>query len=438
MQQFIPLELFGYFLVFQSHFSKPNFIYFQGYLWGLLLARGRKTMNNIAHNCFWVERSLSSWERFLSENLWDVNAVGKTLVTLLLQKLGNKLQVHGGYLAGLDTLLVPKNGQKMSGVQLWKDHSGNADRGERLKGQHWGLLGLIGWEETSQRYWCWPLKMRLISGKLNPFQFIVDPQGVARRGNFWDGVVPLILDLKSQLGSAVLRVVVDAYFCKVPFLAPLVSAKIHVITRMRKDAVAWDRPIPSKQRKSLKLAAECKLARLLREFTPQKLAVKIYGQSVQVEAVEREVFIRGFQPQVKVVVVKGSKEPIIFLSTDLTLSAIQIIEIYAARFSIELAIRDLKQHFGLAHYQCYLGIAIDRFVHLACIAYCLFGLFQQQQLKSDWMPPVSPNHSELSFSRLRRGLQHFAISRVLFPKSADWADLPLPSPDLDRILRLVA
>ncbi len=87
------------------------------------------------------------------------------------------------------------------------------------------------------------------------------------------------------------------------------------------------------------------------------------------------------------------------------MSAVQIIEIYGARFSIELAIRDLKQHFGLAHYQCSVGIAIDRFVHLACIAYCLLGLFQRQQLQSDWMPKVSPLHSELSFSRLRRGLQ---------------------------------
>ncbi len=222
-----------------------------------------------------------------------------------------------------------------------KDHSGNADRGGKLKGHHWGLLRLIGWEQKSQRYWCWPLKMRLLSGKLNP-------------------------------------------------------------------------------------------------FTPQKLSVKIYGKQVQVEAVEREVFIRGFQSQVKVVVAKGKKEPIIFLSTDLTLTAPQIMEIYAARFSIELAIRDLKQHFGLAHYQCYLGIAIDRFVHLACIAYCLFGLFQRQQLNSDWMPTASPLHSELSFSRLRRGLQHFAISRVLSPKSASEADFLPQSPELDQILRLVA
>jgi hypothetical protein len=85
--------------------------------------------------------------------------------------------------------------------------------------------------------------MRLISGKLNPFQFIVDSQGLARRATFWDGVIPLILDLKQQLGSRLLRIVVDAYFCKVPFLEPLVSEGIPIITPMRKDGVAWDERI---------------------------------------------------------------------------------------------------------------------------------------------------------------------------------------------------
>jgi hypothetical protein len=231
--------------------------------------------------------------------------------------------------------------------------------------------------------------MRLISGKLNPFQFIVDSQGLARRATFWDGV-------------------------------------------------AWDERIEHPLKKSVTLEGKRKLANLLQELPTQQLWVKIYGQQTLVEAVERKVFIRGFVHQVKVVVVEGITKPIIFLSTDLSLTAAQIIEIYSARFSIELAIRDLKQHFGLAHYQCYLGIAIDRFVHLACLAYCLFGLFQRQQLNSGWMPPVAARHSELSFSRLRQGLQHFAISRVLFPKSAPEADLKLQSPELDQILRLAA
>ncbi len=131
--------------------------------------------------------------------------------------------------------------------------------------------------------------------------------------------------------------VADAYFGKVPFLAPLVSSGIQVITRMRKDAVAWDERIESETQKTVKMKGKWKLAPLLPEFTPQKLSLKIYGKQVQLEAVERFVFIRGFQPKVKVVVAQGKKEPIIFLSTDLTLTAAQIIEIYGARFSIELA-----------------------------------------------------------------------------------------------------
>lgn len=438
MQQFIPLELISYFLFFKSHFSKPNFVYFQGYLWGLLLVRGRKTMNNIAHCCFWVERSLSSWERFLADNHWELNAVGKTLVTLLVEKLEDQLQVHDGYLVGVDTLLIAKNGQKMPGIQKWKDHSGNADRGAKLKGHHWGLLGFISRGANSPRYWCWPTKMRLISGKLNPFQFIVDPEGNTRRADFWDGVLPLILELKQQMETSLVRVVADAYFCKVPFLEPLSSRGIPVITRMRKDGVAWDQRIESKSKKSPQCEGKWKVAHLLQEFVPEKLWVNIYGRQVLMEAVEREVFIRGFGPRVKVVVTQGKKEPIIFLSTDLSLSATQIIEIYGARFSIELAIRDLKQHFGLGHYQCYLGIAIDRFVNLACIAYCLLGLFQQEQLKSESMLKVSSSNSVLSFSGLRRGLQHFAISRILFPKSAREADLQPQSSELDQILRLAA
>lgn len=43
--------------------------------------------------------------------------------------------------------------------------------------------------------------------------------------------------------------------------------------------------------------------------------------------------------------------PHLLVSTDRTLSTKQILEIYAARFSLEIAIRDLKEEFELSHYQ---------------------------------------------------------------------------------------
>ena len=95
MTTILPPILVTYLSFFQAGFSKPNFVYFQGYIWSLLLTRGHKCITNIAQTCFFIDRHLSSWERFLAENFWDMTAMSKTLVQLLLAKLGEALKVHG-------------------------------------------------------------------------------------------------------------------------------------------------------------------------------------------------------------------------------------------------------------------------------------------------------------------------------------------------------
>ena len=54
----------------------------------------------------------------------------------------------------------------------------------------------------------------------------------------------------------------------------------------------------------------------------------------------------------------------IFISTDLMLTPVQIIEIYARRFMGEIVIRDLKQHFGIGDYQCTGLTAVLRYAAL--------------------------------------------------------------------------
>jgi len=135
----IPEILHSYLLLFQPHFNKPNFVYFSGYILSLLLTGGRKTMSRVSNTCFWVDRHLASWERFLADNLWDTTAVLGTLLGSLKSKLGDSLQVHGAYLAVLDTCLIAKNGNRMLGIQKWKDHSGNAKQSVRSR---WLVLSL--------------------------------------------------------------------------------------------------------------------------------------------------------------------------------------------------------------------------------------------------------------------------------------------------------
>lgn len=435
MAAFVPEILWTYLLLFRSHFTKPSFKYFSGYILSLLLTSGRKTMSRVAHTCFFVERHLASWERFMAENKWDLDAVLRTVLSALTTQLGDDLQVQGAYLAVVDTFLVAKNGRAMPGVQAWRDHSGNADRGERIRGHHWAILGLVGFSAAWGCYLCFPLLLRLVSGQLNPCQWVVDPQGVATLASLWDCVLPLIWRLQHDLGTVPLRVVADAYFSKAPFINPLVKKGIHLISRLRKDAVAWDDPSPE-QRADAKRGRKWKLAQLLEHLPATPVTVFLYGKQVTVRAVSRIVWLRDVEQKVKVVVIQGLKEPVLLVATDLSLTIAQIIEMYAARFPIELAIRGLKQHFGIADYQCYRGTAIYRFVHLACVAFCGYRLIQLRT--PDWLPSPPRGVSVASFAHLRRALRRYLVERILAPNSGEMPNLTARPTELEAVLRITA
>lgn len=433
----VPDILNSYLLLFRPHFTKASFVYFSGYILSLLLTNGRKTMSRVADTCFFVDRHLASWERFLAENRWDPLAVVKSLMDCLGRELGDRLQVHGAYLAVLDTLLIAKNGRQMVGVQSWHDHSDNADRGERIRGHHWAIVGLISFSQQWGRYLCWPLLMQLISGQLNPALIMVDPAGIATLASIWDSVHPLLFQLHHLLNGAPLRVVADAYFGKAPFVNPLVQAGVHVISRLRHDAVGWDDPSPD-QRRDAKRGRKWQLAHLLTQLPVETISVHLYGQTVKVQAVCRQLWLRDVKQKVMVVVLKGRKKPVLLFATDLSLTAAQIIEIYGARFTIELAIRDLKGYFGLADYQCYRTTAIHRFVHLACLAFCLYRLIQLNTHSCAWLPPVPKGVSPASFAHLRLALQRFVLARILSPQFGEIPNLKANCSELDAVLRIAA
>src|SRR5215207_635999 len=440
MDIFFPAQTLPLFQVFAPCFTAPSFAYFQSYLWALMVVEGRKCMTRLARCAFFHQRDLSSWERFLAEHRWSLRAVTARLVTLMVTKLGDKLQVHGAYLLGTDTTLVAKTATRMPGVQKWKDHSDNADRGTYLIGHHWNLVGLISpWES---RWLCWPLGMRLVPGLKGARQWMVGD--TVEPMSFWDAAIAAILEVMRCLGEASVRVVADAYYSKAPLLNGLLARGIHAISRLREDAVGWDDPEPrppgTRGRKP-RHGRKWPLASLLSAQTPTRERLTLYGKLTEVVFVVRDVWLRDVAQKVRVVVLEGTKEPILLVSTDLTLSALQIIEIYGARFSIELTIRDLKQHFGLGDYQCTTTLAILRFVPLACVAFCLWRLALLEHLEAGWLqvtvPGVALPEAPLSFQRVRRALRAWATRQVIFANAAPGADWAKIEQDHEPLLHML-
>ncbi len=105
--------------------------------------------------------------------------------------------------------------------------------------------------------------------------------------------------------------------------------------------------------------------------------------------------------------------------------------------TLELAIRELE-YFGLADYQCYLAMAIHRFVHLACLAFCLYRLVQLDKESRDWLPPAPKGVSPARFAYLRQRLQRYVLGRILSSRSGEIPNLEDSQSGLEAILRIVA
>ena len=226
MDTLFPPIIIGYIGHFASYFPANNFIYFRAMMLAyMLLGQTRKCVTNIARVSFFVERHLTSWERFISLYQWDLNGVQKRLVIVLMEQLGSKLIIYGGYLASVDTTLVTKVLGNMPGVQKWHDHSSNPERGDHIIGHHWAIVALLGATTVTSKWTilCFPILANLISGNTNPIGFIVNAQGVVQAMDFWSSVCPLVAQLHDMMGKHPMRVVADAYFSKAPFINWMLS-----------------------------------------------------------------------------------------------------------------------------------------------------------------------------------------------------------------------
>jgi len=318
-----------------------------------------------------------------------------------------------------------------------------------MVGHHWALAGLLGATIIAQQWtpFCLPILANLIPGKTNPFGFVVNSNGVAQAMTFWDAVCPLISQMALMLENQPLRVVADAYFAKAPFINWMLSISVHVITRMRWDAVGWDDPQPEpilpdgkkklgRRRTNPRKGKEWKLTTLIKNFTPEPVTACVYGKLKTFNIVTRDVWIRDVIIQkVRVVVIQTAGVPIILLSTDLTLTPKQIIILYGMRFSVELGIRDAKQHFGLGDYQCTSFLAMTRFVGLSLVSFCLWRIALLTEQNAEWL--IQEETSPLSFVRIRRATRRFVIGK-LFEKSASGADFQKSGVVPEEVLRMVA
>lgn len=187
--------------------------------------------------------------------------------------------------------------------------------------------------------------------------------------------VNMVLSIKECCKKPV-TVVADAFFSKKSFFLPLMEQGISVLSRMRHDATAYLPPPAVKKKgrgRPRKYGKKIKLKELLNTEILDVMEIRIGGRLKKIRYVMRDLLLKGVPSPVRFLVIKD-KKPVILMTTNKNLSAVDILEIYRSRFQIEFSFRDMKQHLGFGDYQVRRKEAIARFLNLALLVYSILKI----------------------------------------------------------------
>ncbi len=164
----------------------------------------------------------------------------------------------------------------------------------------------------------------------------------------------LLTGQATQLLKLSKYVTVDAYFAKFTFIDPITQTGLHVITRLRSDAVLFYPYLgPKRAGRGRQRKYEGKLKLTQPDLSYFRLCIKEQDW----QAYEANLYCKSLKRLLKVVLLEtlrpdGSlKSSKLLASTDTALSGMDLWYYYHLRFQIEFLYRDAKQLLGLSHCQ---------------------------------------------------------------------------------------
>jgi len=371
-------------------FTVPSAEIFSRLMTGWVLCTTRRTVTGIIRfadpsGC----RAHDAYHRFFPDCRWDINNLWQ-LLTLILVKL---FCPAGTIPIALDDTLFHHSGRKVSGAGSWRDAVRSTKKNIVYA---WGL-NLVVMTLQIQPPWGGeplglPINMRL------------------HRKN-GDTLIELATQMIDQLGQWLpqrqFRLVADGFYAT---LAGNQMHKTHLVSRIQCNAKIFD--LPPKRRKKTRGRPRKKGKRLA---NPQKMTSYIHHWR-QIEFCQRGKMIKrlvytrqviwywvSHQP-IRLVI---SREPLgkerddFLFTTDLTMSAAEVLESYNDRWAIEETFKNTKQLLGGQQPQTYKGRGPERAAALSLSLYSMVWLWYLRQnsgARTFWVWPWYSQKATPSFA----------------------------------------
>ena len=326
-----------------------SFLWLASALAGMSIRADLLGVTGIIRALGFCERFYDRLLDFFHSSAVDPDALCRCWVKILFQRLPGILRVHGKPVLLGDGLKIPKRGRKMPAVKLLHQVSESNTKPEYIMGHSLQVVSLL--VSAASSFFAVPLSARIHEGLV-----FSNRDQRTLPGKF--------LSLVDSLGiPESFYLVADAYYACRTMALGLVDAGSHLISRLRKNAVAYESvPKSSAKRKRGRPRLYGRKIRLFSLFDDSKdgwitADSPVYGEKgVTIRYRCLDLVWRPIRRLARFVFVDHPQRGrIIFLCTDLNLNPIEVIRLYGLRFKIELSFKQAIRTIGVYAYHFWMA-----------------------------------------------------------------------------------
>lgn len=331
-------EFLGVVVSARVAFSKRSWPYVLAMAIPWLLCQGQRCVTRMVQVGGSHRRSLSSYYRFLSDGKFRHEVFWRCLFTLILATFRSV-----GLLVVVDDTLCPKWGRSIFGTASFFDHVSRPRPGF-IWGHNWVVLAVVV----------------TIFGVPVALPFWVQlycPEKHCRKGEFRTRLQMVVsaLEAVKTWTSLPITVVADGAYNNESLLRPFGAMGITLVSRLRQDAkLRQDPPAVRPHRRGRRPhygKPLPSLSTLSKDKGPwQQIRVSMYRTRVtlNVRVIDAWWPACGRKMRLAIVSDPNKRRRTAYLtSTDLSMTASEVIETFARRWSIEQLFSDVKLHLGL-------------------------------------------------------------------------------------------
>jgi hypothetical protein len=318
---------------------KKTFYWFVLVLIGFTIKFDAIGVTSLARGVGLLPSYYTSMLHFFTSSAVDLGTLETLWTSVIFKCFSGIVRINGRCVMAGDGIKIGKEGKKMPSVKWLHQSSESNKKAKYITGHSIQVVALL--VQGLSTYFAVPLAGRIHEGlRLN----------TEDNRSLLDKLFEMVIGL--NLPEA-FYLVLDKYYCSGKFMKQLVSKNIHIVTMMKRSAVAYQpaiQPETKKRGRPSKYGLKIKLFHLFDQ--EQEWVKATLASGVVIEYCRIELVWKPFGDLVLFLLTRHpTKGEGIVMSTDRTVSPLDLIALYCLRFKIEVLFKQAVHQIGAFLYR---------------------------------------------------------------------------------------